>query len=79
MRLPVCFHGRRDHPEKGPTLKIKTLLPEQQILYFKRWPSLKRERRMKMTELLSLKVYILTVRYFLARHFLSTKQSLFYI
>ena len=56
----LCFPGEQNPSKHGSTLKEKNLLLEEQILFFKSSPLLEREARLKLGELLPLKVFLLT-------------------
>ena len=50
--------------EKGPSFRGKNLLPEEQILFSKSWPPLRRAAEMKMAEVVPLNaVYPYTLNY----------------
>ena len=59
--LPVCFPGQCSPFKIGSTLKGKNLLLEEQILFYKSWPLMKWEAKMKIKELLPLKVFPYTL------------------
>ena len=50
--LPICFPGQCSPFKIGSTLKGKNLLLKEQILFFKSWPLLRWEAKMKIEELL---------------------------
>ena len=55
--LPVCYSGQCSPFKKGSTLKGKNLLLMEQSLFYKSWFLMRWEAKMKIKELLSLKVY----------------------
>ena len=61
LLLPVCVIGHCIIFEIGSTLKEKNLLIREPILFFKSYPRTRWEEKMKMKELLPLKVYPFTL------------------
>ena len=58
LLLPVCFPEQCRPFKIGSTLKGKNLLLGEQILFFKSWPLMRREAKVKIKEMLPLKVYL---------------------
>ena len=59
--LLIFFHGQWNPSKIRYAPKGKNLLQQEQILSFKSWPHLRRETNMKMTGLLPLKEYLVTL------------------